>query len=82
MHHQGKDEEKKEEEKQEEEDFFTNTLLAKLEGHSTSNPPTIYYCAQSGCLISGEKLAIKHPFNASEEKEMSAEQKKEAFRTF
>lgn len=38
------------------EENLQNILLAKLDGHATSNPPTIFYCRESGCLISGEKL--------------------------
>jgi hypothetical protein len=30
-------------------------LLSKLRGHRNSDPPTICYVAQSGCLVSGEK---------------------------
>ena len=38
------------------EKLFENKLLARLIGHKTSYPPTIFYCEHSGCLISGEKL--------------------------
>ena len=38
------------------ESLFENILLARLCGHKSSYPPTIYYCEYSGCLISGEKL--------------------------
>lgn len=37
-------------------DVFKMRLLAKLDGHLTSNPPTICYVKESGCLVSGEKL--------------------------
>ncbi len=39
--------------------IFSNKLLAKLEGHRSSAPPTIYYCSESGCLISGDKIDKK-----------------------
>lgn len=40
--------------------------MAKLDGHATTNPPAIYFCKESGFLISGEKVdQIKgfHPSN-------------------
>ena len=43
--------------------IFSNKLLAKLEGHRSSAPPTIYYCSESGCLISGDKIDKKIEFN-------------------
>lgn len=36
--------------------LFENKLLARLIGHKSSYPPSIFYCEQSGCLVSGEKL--------------------------
>lgn len=37
-------------------DIFENKLLAKLDGHTTTNPPTIYFCKESGFLVSAEKV--------------------------
>lgn len=42
--------------------LFSNKLLAKLEGHRSSTSPTIYYCAEAGCLISGDKIDRKMDF--------------------
>lgn len=42
--------------------IFANKLLAKLEGHRSSTPPTIYYCSESGCLISGDKIDRKNEY--------------------
>lgn len=39
----------------EDSEIFESKLLARLIGHNTSNPPTIYYCKESGYLISAEK---------------------------
>ncbi|EGR33535.1 hypothetical protein IMG5_049950 [Ichthyophthirius multifiliis] len=36
-------------------DIFTCKILAKLKGHSSCNPPSIFFVPNSGCLISGEK---------------------------
>lgn len=36
-------------------------LMARLEGHKSGEPPTIYYAKESGCLISGEKYPSKAP---------------------
>ncbi len=41
-------------------DMFTSKILAKLKGHSTCNPPSIYFVPNSGCLVSGEKI---HNYN-------------------
>lgn len=32
-------------------EIFENKLLAKLDGHSTTNPPTICYVKESGYLV-------------------------------
>ena len=40
-------------------ELFVNKLLARLEGHKSNYPPTILYCQESGCLISGDKLEKK-----------------------
>lgn len=42
--------------------IFSNKLLAKLEGHRSSAPPTIFYSSESGCLISGDKIDKKIEF--------------------
>jgi len=39
--------------------------LAKLRGHRNSDPPTICYVAQSGCLVSGEKHLNERPYQPS-----------------
>ena len=44
---------------------FTNKLLARLEGHRTSNPPTLCYVPESGCLVSGDKLEKRHQYNSN-----------------
>ena len=36
--------------------IFANNLLARLEGHTTSNPPTLCYVSETGCLVSGDKF--------------------------
>lgn len=38
---------------------FRNKLLARLESHKSSNPPTIFYVQESGCLVSADKLDRK-----------------------
>lgn len=43
-------------EKKPKDSLFENVLLARLVGHRSSYPPTIFYSEHSGCLISGEKL--------------------------
>ena len=43
--------------------IFSNKLLAKLQGHRSNAPPTIYYCNESGCLISGDKIDKKNESN-------------------
>eukprot|EP00828_Plagiopyla_frontata_P022627 TRINITY_DN29223_c0_g1_i2.p1 TRINITY_DN29223_c0_g1~~TRINITY_DN29223_c0_g1_i2.p1 ORF type:complete len:616 (-),score=92.06 TRINITY_DN29223_c0_g1_i2:212-2059(-) len=40
-------------------ELFENKLLARLDGHESNLPPTIMYCYESGCLVSGEKIQIK-----------------------
>jgi hypothetical protein len=41
-------------------DKFEAQIVAKLEGHSSNEPPSLLYVNESGCLISGEKLpAVK-----------------------
>lgn len=42
-------------------------LLAKLRGHKNSDPPTLYYVAQSGCLISGEKYLSESAYRPSKD---------------
>ena len=37
-------------------------LLAKLKGHKNTDPPTLHYVAQSGCLISGEKFLAESAY--------------------
>jgi hypothetical protein len=39
--------------------------LAKLRGHRNSDPPTICYVAQSGCLVSGEKHLNERSYQPS-----------------
>lgn len=36
------------------------TMLGRLVGHTSCEPPTIYYVKESGCLISGEKYPSRH----------------------
>ncbi len=40
-------------------------LLARLRGHRNSDPPTICYVAQSGCLVSGEKHLAERSYQPS-----------------
>jgi hypothetical protein len=42
-------------------------LLAKMKGHRNSDPPTLCYVAQSGCLISGEKHLNELPYQPSKD---------------
>ena len=48
---------KKVQKDQKKKEMLTNhyELLAKLQGHKNTDPPTICYVASSGCLITGEK---------------------------
>ncbi len=39
--------------------------MAKLRGHKNNDPPTLYYVAQSGCLISGEKYLAESQYRPS-----------------
>lgn len=42
---------------------FRNKLLARLDNHRSSNPPTIFYVQEAGCLVSADKL--DHKFDAT-----------------
>ena len=48
-------------------------LLAKLRGHINSDPPTLHYVAQSGCLISGEKHLEETVLNSNKDKKVNLE---------
>jgi WD40 repeat protein len=42
--------------------IFSNKLLARLQGHRSTCPPTIYYAVESGCLISADKIEKRVEF--------------------
>jgi hypothetical protein len=58
-----------EEKKDEQSELLQNRyeLLGKLRGHRNSDPPTICYVAQSGCLVSGEKHLSEQPYKPSKD---------------
>lgn len=54
-------------------------MLAKLDGHHTTNAPTIFYCKESGYLISGEKVDLQTGYRPMQQVSDNKGGKVEAF---